>query len=83
MARSIVRRTARSPAVELSPWPLLNRIYAGRNVGTPTELLNELRHLSPPSVLRNIDQAVDLLHTALRERWRIIDAITDHHGSPA
>ena len=72
MARSIVRRTARSPAVELSPWPLLNRIYAGRNVGTPTELLNELRHLSPPSVLRNIDQAVDLLHTALRERWRIL-----------
>ncbi len=72
MTRLIVRRTALSPAVELSPSPLLNRIYAGRNVGTAIELLNELRHLSPPSVLRNIDQAVDLLHSALRERWRIL-----------
>lgn len=68
----IVRRPARPPAVELSPSPLLNRIYAAREIGSTLELAKDLRYLSPPSALSNIERAVDVLCEALRERWRIL-----------
>jgi len=52
--------------------PLLQRIYAAREVRFPHELQRELRLLAPPTALLNMDQAVALLHTALRARWRIL-----------
>ena len=72
MLRSIVRRPADPPAVEIPGSPLLSRIYAARGVRSPVELQKELRLLAPPAALRHIDRAVELLHTALRERWRIL-----------
>ena len=72
MPRFIVRRPTATPIADLPVPPLLRRIYAARNVSSVTELARELRHLSAPTALRNIKQAVDLLHTALRDRWRIL-----------
>jgi single-stranded-DNA-specific exonuclease len=72
MSSLIVRRTVIAPIVELPVSPLLRRIYAARGVRSVAELAKELRHLTPPTALRNIGRAVDLLHTALRDRWRIL-----------
>lgn len=72
MSRLIVRRPATASTADLPVAPLLRRIYAARNVHSAAELARELRHLTTPAALRHIDQAVDLLHTALRERWRIL-----------
>ena len=71
MPTFIVRR-AIAPPVELSVPPLLRRIYAARGVRSDVELTKELRCLTSPATLKNMDRAVDLLHTALRERWRIL-----------
>jgi len=71
MPKLIVRRAPTSP-IDLPVQPLLRRIYATRNIRSATELDKELRGLAPPAALRNIDQAVDLLHGALRDRWRIL-----------
>lgn len=71
MPTFIVRR-AIAPPVELSVPPLLRRIYAARGVRSDVELTKELRCLTSPAALKNMDRAVDLLHTALRERWRIL-----------
>ncbi|MDS4021530.1 MAG: single-stranded-DNA-specific exonuclease RecJ [Candidatus Competibacter sp.] len=71
MPTFIVRR-AIAPPVELSVPPLLRRIYAARGVRSDVELIKELRCLTSPAALKNMDRAVDLLHTALRERWRIL-----------
>ena len=72
MPNLIVRRAVVAPGVELSDSPLLSRVFAARGIGSAIELEKELRHLTPPAALRNIGRAVDLLHTALRERWRIL-----------
>lgn len=71
MPTFIVRR-AIAPLVELSVPPLLRRIYAARGVRSDVELIKELRCLTSPAALKNMDRAVDLLHAALRERWRIL-----------
>jgi single-stranded-DNA-specific exonuclease len=71
MLKSIVRRIY-EPCNDLPVPPLLQRIYAAREVRFPHELQRELRLLTPPTALLNIKQAADLLHTALHERWRIL-----------
>jgi single-stranded-DNA-specific exonuclease len=71
MLKSIIRRVC-EPCRDLPVPPLLQRIYAAREVRLAHELQRELRLLTPPAALLNIQQAVDLLHTALRERWRIL-----------
>lgn len=71
MLKSIVRRVC-APGLDLPVPLLLQRIYAARDVGFAYELQNELRLLTPPSTLLHMERAVDLLHTALRERWRIL-----------
>ncbi|MCB1919508.1 MAG: single-stranded-DNA-specific exonuclease RecJ [Candidatus Competibacteraceae bacterium] len=71
MHKSIVRRIC-EPCNDLPVPPLLQRIYAAREVRFPHELQRELRLLTPPAGLLNMTQAVDLLYTALRERWRIL-----------
>lgn len=70
-SRTIVRRIA-EPAYALPVAPLLQRIYGARDLRSPDELQRELRYLAPPGALLNMDKAVELLHTALRERWRIV-----------
>lgn len=72
MPHCIIRRQALSPVATLSPSPLLNRIYAARKIRSATELINELRYLSAPTTLRGIEQAVELLHTAFRQRQRLL-----------
>lgn len=73
MNRSIFRHTAVEPANDLQVPSLLKRIYAIRGVYSNNELnLEDFSLLSPPDKLLNIEQAVDLLYIALRERWRIL-----------
>lgn len=71
MLKSILRRVC-EPARDLPVPPLLQRIYAARDLRLPRELQRDLRLLTPPAAFMNMEQAVDLLHTALRERWRIL-----------
>jgi len=71
MHKSIVRRGC-EPAHDLPVPPLLQRIYAARDLHSPHELQRELRWLTAPSALLNMEHAVDLLYVALRERWRIL-----------
>lgn len=73
MNRSIFRHIAVEPANDLQVPPLLKRIYAVRGVHSNNELkLDDLSLLFRPDKLLNIEQAVDLLYIALRERWRIL-----------
>jgi single-stranded-DNA-specific exonuclease len=71
MSTFIVRRAA-PPAADLPVAPLLQRIYAARGVRFADELQRELRLLTPPDALLGMENAVELLSTALRERWRIL-----------
>ena len=71
MLKSIVRRIC-EPCNDLPVPPLLQRIYTAREVRFPHELQRELRLLASPAALLNMEPAVTLLHTALRERWRIL-----------
>ncbi len=71
MRPSIVRRVC-EPADDLPVPPLLQRIYAARGLHSPHELQRELRWLTPPGALLHMERAVELLHTALHERWRIL-----------
>ncbi len=52
--------------------PVLRRIYAGRHIRSAEELDDALGCLLPPTALKDIELAVDLLETALRERQRIL-----------
>lgn len=70
MSTVIVRRTA-EPAADLPVPLLLQRIYAARHLHCADQLNRELRSLASPAAFMNIQSAVDLLHTALRERWRL------------
>ncbi|MCP5196225.1 MAG: single-stranded-DNA-specific exonuclease RecJ [Gammaproteobacteria bacterium] len=72
MTQSIVRRPGQQLNYDLSVSPLLQRIYAARGVHSTQELQRELRLLTAPAALLNMGQAVDLLHTGLREGWRIL-----------
>lgn len=71
MAITIVRRPP-APTGNLPVPPLLQRIYAARNLRSANELDRDLRALSSPAAFKNIDPAVALLHAALSQRWRIV-----------
>ena len=71
MTLTIVRRPP-APTGDLPVPPLLQRIYAARNLRSVGELDRDLRALSSPAAFKNIDLAVELLHAALRQRWRIV-----------
>ncbi|MDG4553883.1 MAG: single-stranded-DNA-specific exonuclease RecJ [Candidatus Competibacter sp.] len=71
MSTFIVRRATPS-ATDLPVAPLLQRIYAARGVRSADELQRELRRLTSPNAFLSMEKAVDLLHTALRQRWRIL-----------
>ena len=67
----IVRRNA-APVTALPVSPLLQRIYAARNLHSPQQLHHSLNLLTLPDQLLGMERAVELLETALRERWRIL-----------
>ena len=71
MSTVIIRRPL-PPSSDLPVPPLLRRIYAARGVRAPGELDRTLRGLTAPATLKNMTQAVDLLHTAFRERRRLM-----------
>lgn len=52
--------------------PILRRIFAARQVASPTELDHDLKRLHPFSLLKDIDKAVALLYEALQQRQPII-----------
>ncbi len=70
MSTTILRRPIPSN-IELPVPPLLQRIYAARNVCSATELDRRLSALPAPTALKGITGAVQLLEEALRRRWRI------------
>ena len=74
---TLLRKIARRP-VSILPdtlghlHPILQRIYAGRQVQSATELDYDLRHLLHFKDLYGIDQAVSLLAKALVQQRRIL-----------
>lgn len=52
--------------------PLLKRIYRARGIESSTELNKELSKLAPFSLLKGIEQAVNLLETVMAEKQSIV-----------
>lgn len=52
--------------------PLLNRIYAARNINNSQHLDLALQHMLEPSGLSHIEQAVNILLSAIQENKRIV-----------
>ncbi len=64
--------------------PLLARLYAGRGVQDPHELDNGLTHLLPPSGMKGMDQAANLLADAIAAQLHLcIVADYDCDGATA
>jgi single-stranded-DNA-specific exonuclease len=74
MSSSIVRRPLPDPGSVLPPelHPVLRRVYAARSVTSTDELDYSLARLLPLQQLTGLPAAVELLHTALVQRWRIL-----------
>jgi len=74
MSSSIVRRALPDPGAALPPelHPVLRRVYAARAVASADELDYSLANLLPLQQLGGLSAAVELLHTAMIERWRIL-----------
>ncbi len=71
MEKIIKRRPLLTTEI-VSTNPLLNRIYQSRGIKNTQELEHNLKNLHRPQQLANIEQAVDLLLQAFREKSRII-----------
>ncbi len=69
--KRIVQRTAAGAFAAALP-PVLQRIYAARQVTSPRELECSLEHLAAPAQLKDIDRAVALLYNTLSARSRIL-----------
>ena len=73
MSKKIVRRNIPSSAAELANFhPLLQRIYASREVCSAIDVDRELLALESFTHLKDIDRAVERLALALREQQRIL-----------
>src|SRR3990167_3127616 len=72
--KQIVRRTYKTPTHEafLNLHPVLQRIYAARNVVAPHELDVGLKHLHPYHTLLGIGRAASLLGDAIMTHQRIL-----------
>ena len=70
----IVRRTPPTTQLSLPDGlpEVLQRIYAARGLHSSHELSHELEHLHPLENLSGLEQAVELLSTALRNHQRIL-----------
>lgn len=51
--------------------PVLERIYAHRDIQEREEIDNDLKKLLPYDSLKDIDKAIELLFLALQKKWRI------------
>ncbi|MCG8672285.1 MAG: single-stranded-DNA-specific exonuclease RecJ [Pseudomonadales bacterium] len=71
--KKITRRAIKDfqPFSESLP-PVIQRIYAARGVANEDEVNLQLKQLIPAQSLKGLDQALDLLHHALREEWHIL-----------
>jgi single-stranded-DNA-specific exonuclease len=74
VSRTIVRRSPPDPGATLPAGlhPVLRRVYAARAVASADELDYSLANLLPLQQLTGLSAAVELLHTAMVERWRIL-----------
>jgi len=73
MPKQIIRRDANNIAQELHELhPLLQRIFAARNVSTARDLKRELVNLPPYSSLMNIDQASQRLAEAILQQQKVL-----------
>ena len=73
MQKKIVRRDTPTGLAELANFhPLLQRVYAARDVASPDEMGRELSDLLPFSSLKGIDQAVARIISAIRQNERIL-----------
>lgn len=74
MRKHIIRRevTSVAPSALTHLHPLLQRIYAVRDVTSDQVLTRELSHLHPYEKLLGIEQAVGILAEALRRQERIL-----------
>jgi len=72
--RKIYRRFMPEAPLEMPPGlhPVLARVYRLRHTHTASELDHSLERLIPPTRLKDVDRAVELLATALREGKRIL-----------
>ncbi|MGD8873726.1 MAG: single-stranded-DNA-specific exonuclease RecJ [Gammaproteobacteria bacterium] len=70
----MVRRSPPDPGATLPAGlhPVLRRVYAARAVASADELDYSLANLLPLQQLTGLSAAVELLHTAMVERWRIL-----------
>jgi single-stranded-DNA-specific exonuclease len=72
-ARPVLRRRPALPHTLPDELPsLLQRIYAARGVTCGDDLVRELGGLADYRPLGGVEAAVELLHRALREQWRIV-----------
>lgn len=73
MRKNIVRRPPRDAAgLPRNLHPVLQRIYAARDVRSARELERSLEHLHPFTALTGVDRAAELLHDALAHQKRIL-----------
>lgn len=59
---------------DVATLPVLQAVYAARGVFTPADAEHRLTRMLPPQALGGIDQAVDLLVTAIEQQWSIVIA---------
>lgn len=74
MSKQILRRPVPDNWQTLFPdvHPVLARIYASRQVGSSKELESGLEHLPSPQLMKGMEQAVEVLATAIDEAKRIL-----------
>jgi single-stranded-DNA-specific exonuclease len=73
MAVTVQRRVSNEAgSLPESISPLLQRIYSGRSIKSASDLELGLSNLLPPSGLKGIDAAVDLLEDALEKKQRFL-----------
>ncbi len=68
----VAPRGAGVPTLPAELHPVLQRVYAARNIVSAHELECSLEQLPPPSKLRGIDTAVAVLYKALRHDKRML-----------
>lgn len=74
MSKTIVRRSAQ-PTAALQACglpPLLQRVYAARDISSPEQLETGLKHLIPPQQLKGLEAALDLLEQALEQQLAVL-----------
>ncbi len=80
--RKIIKRRQYETGDKLCEHPLLNHLYRARHIHSSADLSRALNQLCPPHLLKNMQQAVDLLIT-LREKQQHIVIVGDFDADGA